>query len=166
MLHIGDALTLPVMAIRSLSGGDGASWATQDVIEGKPRLQWMGPAASSLSLSLYLHVAFIAPRPTYRALVRLMATGSPYQVWTDAGSYLGTFVLKDLTWRHQWTLPTGQVIAMAVDVNLGEPGSNDISAPKRPPGVAAYAVPDYIAPPVEDTSRDPSTVSPSEIVRT
>jgi phage protein U len=114
---------------------------------------------------LWLHVEFIAPRPTLTALRRLMALGQPVQVWTDAGSYLGTFVLKDVTWRNQWTLPSGQVIAMTVDVNLGEPGDNDITEAKRPPGVAAYAAPVPVTPRVEDTSRDPATVAQSEIVR-
>jgi len=165
MLHLGDNLSLPVMAVSSMSGGDGASYASQDVIEGKPRLQWMGPAPQTMALSLYLHVAFISPRPTLTAIRRLMAKGEPIQVWTDAGSYLGTFVIKDVSWRNQWTLPTGQVISMSVDVNLGEPGDNDITEQKRPPGVAAYAVADIIYRQPEDTSRDPAIVSPSEIVR-
>lgn len=165
MLHLGDDLTLPVLAVRGVSGTDGASWASQEVIEGKPRLQWMGPAAQSLTLSLYFHVAFIAPRPTLKALQNLMAGGEPVQVWTDAGSYWGTYVLKDVQYQHQWTLPTGQVIAMSCSVTLGEPGANDTSAPKRPPGVAAYAAPEVVPEPAEDTSRDIYTVSPSEIVR-
>ena len=54
---------------------------------------------------------------------------------------------------------------MTVDVNLGEPGDNDITEAKRPPGVAAYAAPVPVDTRAEDTSRDPTTVSPSEIVR-
>ena len=53
-------------------------------------------------LSLYLHVEFIAPRPTLTALRHLMAQGEPIQVWTDAGSYLGTYAVKDVSWRNQW----------------------------------------------------------------
>ena len=163
MLHLGDAITLPALAIREVSGTDGATWARHDVIEGKPRSQWMGPDAKSLTLPLYLHASFIAPRPTLTALQQVMAQAEPLQVWTDAGSYWGTYVITAVQYRFTWTLPGGQVIAMTCDVTLSEPG--DEAVLKRPAGVAAYAVPEVVAPRAEQTDADPGTVSPSQVVR-
>jgi phage protein U len=164
MLRLGEYLTLPLLAVRSVSGESGAAWAQQDVIEGKPRLQWMGEVGETLSVGLYLHAQFCQPSAMLDALKEIKASGTSFQVWTDGGSYWGNYVIGSIQYRNNWTLADGTVVAMSVDVSLKEPGGEDVEL-TRPPGVSGYATPELIAPPPEDTSGDPNTVDRATIVR-
>lgn len=164
MIYLGD-LALPVMAVRSVSGSDGASWSSHDVIEGKPLLQWTGPTSRDLSVSLYLHVAFINARATLNALLALAALGEPFAITTAAGRVWGRFVLRDVQYKFVWFLKDGTPLALTADLSLTEPGDADSPPAAIPPALEAYATPEVLAALTEDTSGDPDDVTPAEIVR-
>lgn len=165
MIHFGDLLTLPAMALRGVRGGDGATWASHEVIEGKPRKQFIGPAGADLGLSLYLHVAFIAPRPTLTRLRQLCTTGEVFQLWTDSGAMWGTFAIEKVDHSMVWTLPGGQVIAMRVELALGDPGIPGPVELVRPLAIAGNAVNTTPTRAPEDLSRPAADITPQEIAR-
>lgn len=165
MLHFGDLIQIPVLAIRSVRGAAGATWASLDVVTGKPRRQFIGPNAPDLSLSLFFHVAFIPPRPTLTRLQQLAASGEVFQVWTESGGYWGTFELESVEHTPRWTLPTGQIIAMGVELKLVDPGLEGAVELQRPAALAGNAVDTTAAPPAEDLSRPPELITPAEIAR-
>lgn len=164
MIYLGD-LALPAMAVRSVSGSDGSSWSSHDVIENKPLLQWMGPTGRDLSVSLYLHVAFVDARRALNALIAMATLGEPFAITTAAGRMWGTFVLRDVQYKFTWLLKDGTPLALTVDLSLGEPGEADSPPTELPPALAAYATPEVLAAWTEDTSSDPDDVTPEEIVR-
>lgn len=165
MLHLGDLITLPVIAVRSVRGGDGAEWPAHEVIGGKPRKQFLGPSGSDLGLSLYLHVTYISPRPTLTRLRQISASGEAFQLWTDSGGMWGTYVIEKVDHSVRWTLPSGQMIAIAVELTLSDPGLEGALELVRPLAIAGNAVGTTVTLPPEDTSQPASEITPQEIAR-
>ncbi len=166
MLHLGPTFTLPTIAIRAISGSDGAAWGSSDLIEGKPVQQFMGIEPGSVSLSLFLHVEFCRPLEVIEALTALAQAGVVVDAWTDDGRYWGARYLSNLSWQHSWTLPAGQVLAATCSVTLNDPGEDPYQVvTPQPPGLAAFAQAEEVAPLPEFFSADPASVSQGEIVR-
>jgi phage protein U len=166
MLHFGDLIELPTICVRAVRGGDGANWPAHEVIEGKPRRQFIGPNGRDLSVSLYLHVGFgIAPRPVLTRLQQICETGEVFQLWTSSGAYWGTFEIEQVDHDPRWTLPTGQIISMGIELKLADPGVEGEDALVRPAAIAGNATNTTTVLPVEDTSVPPELVTPAEIAR-
>lgn len=125
MLHLG-TVTLSALMVRSCVATEGASWPAQEVIEGKPIAQFMGLTSRPLSVGLYLHVEFCVPAQVLEQLRGLLGP-DPFEVWLDSGEHKGTYVLTDIQPRPQWMLPTGEVLAMTVDLSLTEPGEEFVT---------------------------------------
>lgn len=164
MLHLGDFIELPAIAIRSASTREGWSWATHDVIEGVARMQAMGIAPRELTLSLLLHVQFVSPRPTLTRLRRIADTAEPFQIWTSSGGYWGTFIIAGLDHRPLWTFPDGRILVATCDVTLRDPGV-EVEVAERPLALTQTAQDIVSTPVAEDTSADIDDVSPEEIAR-
>jgi phage protein U len=164
VILLGD-LRLPALAIRSVGFRNGASYAVHEVIEGKPRRQFIGESAPVASLSLYLHVEYIAPRPTVTELRRLNLARELLPLWTNAGSFWGTYVIEDVDHRPVWTMPDGRMIVAECEVSLTDPGVEWTLPRPRPLAVAGSARNIITTPKAEDTSRPIDEITPQEIAR-
>lgn len=164
MLHFGDLIQIPTIAIRSVPGRDSWSWATHEVIESKARKQYTGKAPRDLALSLLLHVEFIPPRPTVTRLRQIADAAEVFQVWTSSGGYWGTYVIEGVDDRPIWTFPDGRIIAMTCELTLRDPGV-EVETKVRPAALVSTAQDTVAAPLEEDTSAAPDDLSPEEIAR-
>lgn len=164
MLHFGDLIQIPTIAIRGVPGRDAWSWPTHEVIESKARKQYTGKAPREFSLSLMLHVEFIAPRPTVTRLRQIADAAEVFQLWTSSGGYWGTYAIEGVDDRPIWTFPDGRIIAMACDVTLRDPGV-EVETKVRPAALVTTAQDTVTTPAPEGTTGDPSDVTPAEIAR-
>jgi len=164
MLHFGDLIQIPTIAIRSAPGRDSWSWATHEVIESKARKQFTGKASREFTLSLFFHVEFIAPRPTITRLRQIADAAEVFQLWTTSGGYWGTYVIENVDDRPVWTFPDGRIIAAYCDLTLRDPGV-EVEVKTRPAALVTTAQDTVTEPVAEDASGDPADVSPPDIAR-
>lgn len=164
MLLLGSVM-LPSIAVLGLRIGGSESYSAQDVIEGKPRLQWMGPGAAQAQLTLKAHVEWIPPATLYARLESLRSAHEAVALATLAGDILGTFVVEQVDLTPIWCFEDGVVGAATLDVKLTDPGVDVAAARPRPVGVRDEAEDIVTAPKPEDTSRPIDSVTPAEIVR-
>lgn len=166
MLFLGD-LELPAIAIRSIIAADGGVYPAQEVIQGKPRRQFVGPAGEKITIACFLHFNYAPPRPMYQALRALSGTGRAVQVWTRAGGYWGTYVIDAIEYRPVMTLEDGRVLAAHCSFDLSESGVPELELPERPAPLAtsttARDTVDVLPP--EDTARPIEEISAQEIAR-
>lgn len=79
-----------------------ARWATQEVFEGKPVKQFIGPGLSKINLSVRLDIERgVIPRDEIRQMRLQMDTGAVLQ-FTVGGELVGDFAINDVDeeWRH------------------------------------------------------------------
>lgn len=165
MLLFGDAIEIPVRAIREIRDESGGTWPTHEVILGKPRRQFMGPTGGRLTISLFLHVSFIHPAATIATLRGLAGRGDVFQLWTRGGVFLGAFFIEQLAARAVATLADGRPICAHCDLTLSDPGLELPETPVRPVALEANAEDTVSLPSLEDLSRLPESFSPEEIAR-
>lgn len=160
-------LTIPAKAIRAMPRGRGWSYASQEVIEGPPKAQFVAPDAANLTLSLVLHASFCRPKEILDALVAMADAREVCVLQSDAGVVHGQFIIENVADDPKWTLPDGTLIATTVDLTLRDPGLDEVLALARPApfATAENASDTKDAPPPEDRSRPVDDVSPQEIAR-
>lgn len=163
MIYLG-SLALPLRVVRGLGGRSGASWPALEVIEGKPKRQFLGPAGGELTLSLWLHASLIDPVQTRAALEVLASSGETFEVLTSDGQQLGTWVVESVDARVVWA-PRGVPLVISCDVRLLDPGLERPLNVARPAALQAYARAVTTEGPTEDLSRDPGEVPLTEVTR-
>lgn len=166
MLLLGDHIELPVRAIREVRDETGATWPTHEVIQGKPRRQYMGPSGTRLTVSLFFHASFIVPHIALGVLRDLSTSGTTFQLWTRAGTFLGTYFIEQIASRATATLPDGRPICATCEITLSEPGLELPESPDRPLALDVTAVDTFQIPTsLEDLERLQEDFSPQEIAR-
>lgn len=163
MIYLGE-IAIPISVVRGVSGHNGASWPALEVIQGKPRRQFLGASSGEVTVSLFLHAALVPPEPMLAALQLLSASGEMFDVVTSWGRRLGTYVLSSVDSRIVWA-PKGTPIVISCELALDDPGVELPTVPSRPAAVRGYAGPTTTGEPSEDLSRSPGDVSLSEVAR-
>lgn len=124
-----------------------ADFAEHALIEGKPRLQWIGDKLDEIRIQLSFHIQFCNPE---RELLRLKTAKEAHQAMAlvlGNGDYKGWFVLTDVQATSKQTDKAGSLIALEAGITLREfvgakknPLQPPAVQPKLPPA-AAKALP-------------------------
>lgn len=112
----------------------GADYAEHALIEGKPRLQWIGDKLDEIRIQLSFHLQFCDPE---RELLRLKTAKEARQAMAlvlGNGDYKGWFVLTDVTATSKQTDKAGSLIAMEASITLRE-FVGDKKNPLQPPAI-------------------------------
>ena len=100
----------------------GYDYARHDVIEGKPRLQWIGDDLEEVDIDLMFHVSYCNPEAE---LAKLKVAGSMHTALPfiyGSGQYVGMFVIKSIRSTARQTNSRGALVAVTARVSLVEHG--------------------------------------------
>jgi len=149
------------------------SWdyAKHDVIEGKPRLQYMGEALEEVTIDLVFHVSYCNPEAELAKLriAGTMRTALPFIY--GSGQYVGMFVIKQIQTTSRQTDKRGGLVAVVAKVTLMEHGGlggllgaiiSVVNNAARASGAGSNR---QTAPAAAPPSGDPAAVPPASIVR-
>lgn len=164
MIYLGTVL-LPSLSVVGVSMADGSTYATHEVVEGKPRRQYVGEQAPELALSLKLHVEWVDPDTLLTTLSAMRTSHEPFELTTVGGARWGTFVIEAMQERPVWLFDDGSRGCTMVDLRLVDPGVSVLAERPRPAGVRDVAEDVVTTPKGEDTSRPIGSVTPQEIAR-
>lgn len=119
------------------------SYGKLDVIEGRPRLQWISADLEEITLTLRWHRLFCNPYQQFRALEKAADDHQALALVFGNGIHRGYFVIKEISETITHTADDGTVIDMSVDVTLTEyvQGSavSELASPDPPPGLRSTA---------------------------
>ena len=108
-------------------------YAKHDVVEGRPRLQWMANDLETISLELMFHAAFVNPKTQ---LDRLTAAADDHQaralVFAN-GVHRGYFVIASIAETHHQAADDGSLIWASAKVELKEWALGSEVDPQAPP---------------------------------
>lgn len=98
----------------------GYDYAEHAVIEGKPRLQWIGDDLQEVDIDLLFHVSYCNPEAE---LAKLRIAGSMHTALPlvyGSGHYVGMFVVKSIKSTTRQTTGSGALVAITARVTLLE----------------------------------------------
>ncbi|MCK9514072.1 MAG: phage tail protein [Pigmentiphaga sp.] len=105
-----------------VSNKRGYDYARHEVIEGKPRLQWMGDDLEEVDIDLMFHVSYCNPEAE---LAKLKVAGSMHTALPliyGSGQYVGMFVIRSIRSTARQTNSRGALVAVTARVTLIEHG--------------------------------------------
>lgn len=105
-----------------VSNKRGYDYAEHAVIEGKPRLQWIGDDLEEVAIDLMFHVSYCNPEAE---LAKLRIAGSMHTALPliyGSGHYVGMFVIKTIHSTTRQTNRSGALVAVTARVSLIEHG--------------------------------------------
>lgn len=119
--QIGNIKVEIITIFEEMEGQHGADYPQHDVLDGKPRLQWMGAKLSSYRLKFHLHCGITkSPRAQFEILKNLMDEHQAVPFVTGTGTYLGMYVVTELTDDNLFMSDKGGVIEMSGEMTLLE----------------------------------------------
>jgi phage protein U len=95
-------------------------YAEHKVIEGKPRLQWVGDALDEISIKIVLHASYCNPELELNNLRNAATAHQALPYVTGAGVYKGNYVITALEEDTRHTDPQGRVIYLEAMLSLKE----------------------------------------------
>ncbi len=98
----------------------GHTYAEHAVIEGKPKLQWTGDALRERNWTIRLHHSFCDPDTVMTALRTAAAGHQALPLSLGTGTYLGRYVIVDISEETLFTGPTGRTMELAATLKLKE----------------------------------------------
>ncbi|MDF0606624.1 phage tail protein [Neisseriaceae bacterium TC5R-5] len=118
----------------------GADFAEHALIEGKPRLQWIGDKLDEITIQLSFHSQFCDPE---QELLRLKTAKEAHQAMAlvlGNGDYKGWFVLTEVQASSKQTDQAGTLLALEASLTLRE-FVGDKQNPLAPPAIEAKQPP-------------------------
>lgn len=149
----------------------GYDYAEHAVIEGKPRLQWIGDDLQEVDIDLLFHVSYCNPEAE---LAKLRIAGSMHTALPfvyGSGHYVGMFVVKAIRSTARQTNSRGALVAVTARVTLLEYAGMGgllgaiISVVNNAARASGAGSSTQRAAPASSPSGDPSSVSSSSVVR-
>lgn len=129
----------------------GADYAEHALIEGKPRLQFVGDKLDEIRIQLAFHLHYCDPEAELVKLKDALAAHQAMALVLGNGDYKGWFVLTDVQATIKHTDKAGTLIALEASITLRE-FVGDKKNPLQPPAVqpklppaAATALPANLA---------------------
>jgi phage protein U len=139
---LGEIIFATLTSFESFRSTSDYRYAEHQVVEARPRLQWLAQELQKISLEMGFHVAFTNPA-TQMNLLR--AAGEDHQARAlvfGNGVHRGYFVIDSIEETHQQLADDGSYVAISARVELREwvPGAAfDPFAPPQtavpPPGI-------------------------------
>ncbi len=154
----------------ALSGQEGVDYAEHGLIEGKPRLQWIGDKLDVLTLTVTLRIDFCDPAAELDRLRQVMKSRQAQPLVFGNGVFRGRFVVTDLRTRTERTTATGALLAIDADITLREhvapPEPATFASPAATKGPAAKTTSKPVAKAITtETVTNPDGFSARKIVR-
>lgn len=97
-----------------------AEFAEHKLIDGKPRLQWVGDKLDEINWSLVFHAGFCDPEAELQKLKKLIAGHVAAPLHYSSGDYKGTFVPTECTVTNRQTMRDGTLVWLEASVSLKE----------------------------------------------
>ena len=116
---LGD-MPLSLISVAQLDSRHSANYAEHALLDGKPRLQWLGDSLDELTLKLLFHRQFCDPKLEVLVLKQALARHAAQPLVLGNGDHLGWFVITDLSIASQQTADDGTLLACEVDLTLKE----------------------------------------------
>jgi phage protein U len=117
------------------------TFAKHDVVEGRPRLQWLSQDLEELTLRLRWHVAFTQPQARYDAMTAAAAAARALPLTFGNGILRGWYVIVEISETIEVTADDGSLIAIECTVKLTEYAMS--------PTLEETAIPDTPAPAID-----------------
>ncbi|GAB6035882.1 hypothetical protein JCM15519_04410 [Fundidesulfovibrio butyratiphilus] len=95
-------------------------YAEHKVIEGKPKVQWVGDGLRKRTWEIRLHSAYCDPDMVMRAIRTAAGEHKALPLSLGAGEYLGRYTVLSIREQTQATDPTGGTVAMTASLELRE----------------------------------------------
>ena len=123
-----------------LEGRFASDYAEHALIEGKPRLQWIGERLDEWTLKLKFHQLFCDPELELARLRNAMETHEPLPFVLATGEYKGEFVIAEISAVSEQTDRQGGLVEVAATLNLKEcpDPEGERSAESRSSAVAVW----------------------------
>ncbi|WP_298438077.1 phage tail protein [Geobacter sp.] len=118
--QLGDIRFELITYFDGLEGSQAYNFAEHQVIEGKPRLQYIGDALETVSIALKFHVAYCDPAFEYQRLREAGAIHRALPFVFGNGLYRGRYVIVEITDTVEATAADGTVIAVEAKCSLKE----------------------------------------------
>lgn len=112
----------------------GADYAEHPLIEGKPRLQFVGDKLDEIRIQLAFHLHYCDPEAELAKLKKALAAHDAMALVLGNGDYKGWFVLTDVQATSKHTDKAGTLIALEASITLRE-FVGDKKNPRQPPAV-------------------------------
>jgi phage protein U len=96
------------------------TYAEQNVVENRPRLQWLSEGLRRIAFDLRFHASFTSPSAQLENLLALARGHSARALVLGNGKHLGYFVIVALNVASTQMTAVGDVIAMTVRLELKE----------------------------------------------
>lgn len=112
----------------------GADYAEHPLIEGKPRLQFVGDKLDEIRIQLAFHLHYCDPDAELVKLKDALAAHQAMALVLGNGDYKGWFVLTDVQATSKHTDKAGTLIALEASITLRE-FVGDKKNPLQPPAV-------------------------------
>lgn len=112
----------------------GADFAEHPLIEGKPRLQFIGDKLDEIRIQLAFHLHYCDPEAELAKLKAALAAHQAMALVLGNGDYKGWFVLTDVQATSKHTDKAGTLIALEASITLRE-FVGDKKNPLPPPAV-------------------------------
>ncbi len=97
-----------------------AEYAQHALIQGKPRLEWVGDGLDELTLELTLHALLGDPEAQIRRLKTAMRAHEPLPYVLGSGDYRGVYLITEVGTTTRRTDAQGRLISATVSVSLLE----------------------------------------------
>ncbi|HEY6394500.1 MAG TPA: phage tail protein [Candidatus Binataceae bacterium] len=117
----------------SLKSNRSYRYAEQEIVQDKPRLQWLSSGLERLALNLMLHASFSNPA---LQLALLGAAGDAHQALPlvlGSGEFRGLFVIESIATQSTQLSATGDPIAIEAQLVLKEWAPDSELGPTAPP---------------------------------
>jgi phage protein U len=113
-------ITFELLHVDGQGTQEAASWAEHALIEGKPRLQWIGEALTEIRLDLSFHIGYCKPDAEIKRLRKAKSDHQAMAYVLGNGVHRGWYVITDLSVTSRNTGPTGTTLAAEVSLTLRE----------------------------------------------
>lgn len=137
---LGDIQFDLISYFNSFESQFGADYAEHSVIEGKPRLQFVGDKLNEISIQLVFHQQYCDPEKELGRLKDALESHDAMALVLGNGDYKGWFVLTELQASSKQMDKTGALIALEASITLRE-YVGDKQNPLPPPAVQTEVPP-------------------------
>ena len=118
--QLGDISFELITYFDGLEGKKSYTFAEHQVIEGKPRLQFIGEGLDEITIQLRFHVQYCDPYAEFKRIQEAAATHQALPFVFGNGIYKGQFVITEIGDTVENTAADGTLIAMGARVALKE----------------------------------------------
>ena len=117
---LGDIQLDLITYFDGLNSTSKVTYAEHAVIEGKPRLQYIGEALDEIIIKISLHTDFCNPEEELKKIKKAMKKYEPLDFIFANGAYHGKYVIEEITSTVIQTFEDGKIHAIEATLKLKE----------------------------------------------